>query len=170
MIRFNLFSRDTESICEELLDELNNDIESEYPETKESDMADPTTDVGVEVSDLVERVNVGVQTCTSMSNFQKNDEKIDKSLHVGEQDVHSTELAIIDTPKVLISVDLLENLFKGICGVNGCLLVKDVKVNISGSSAVVSYGCKNGHNKSFCTSHRVNGLLANNLQLAAGML
>ena len=80
------------------------------------------------------------------------------------------ELAMINEKKVLISVDLLKKLFQGVCGVNGCLLERKVEVTFCGTSATVIYECANDHRRQFCTSHKIRGLTANNIQVMSALL
>ena len=77
---------------------------------------------------------------------------------------------MINEKKALISVDLIKQLFQGVCGVNGCLLDKKVDVTFCGTSANVIYECKNKHKGQFCTSHKVRGLVANNIQVMSALL
>ena len=87
-----------------------------------------------------------------------------------KEDDYPEELAVINDKKVLISVDLLKQLFQGVCGVNGCLLEKKVDVTFCGTSATVTYECTSKHPGQFCTSNKVRGLIANNIQVMSAIL
>ena len=87
-----------------------------------------------------------------------------------KEDDYPEELAVINDKKVLISVDLLKQLFQGVCGVNGCLLEKKVDVTFCGTSATVTYECTSKHRGQFCTSNKVRGLIANIIQVMSAIL
>ena len=88
-----------------------------------------------------------------------------------DQYLYQHELNMITQTKVLCSLDLLENLFKGCCRhESGCIFEVSVSSVLRGTSALITWQCPAGHKDTFCTSHRHKGLLANNIQVASAIL
>ena len=80
------------------------------------------------------------------------------------------ELDMIQTPKVICSLDLLEKLLDGRCSEPGCILPLTVSTTTVGVTAVISWQCAKGHKGKFCSSHKIRGLYANNVQVASAIL
>ena len=72
--------------------------------------------------------------------------------------------------KVICSLDLLLQSFEGPCQIPGCIYPVSVKTATVGVTAVITWSCLSGHKGRFCTSHKVKGLYANNIQTAASIL
>ena len=87
-----------------------------------------------------------------------------------ESSNYSAELGVIGTMKVICSLDLLLQLFEGPCQIPGCIYPVSVKTVTVGVTAVITWSCLSGHKGRFCTSHKVKGLYANNIQTAASIL
>ena len=87
-----------------------------------------------------------------------------------EECLYKHELGIINTSKVLISIDLLESLFHGLCGKDGCILKRKVVSVLKGASATIRWHCQAGHIGEFRTSHQISNVMSNNLQLSAAIL
>ena len=83
---------------------------------------------------------------------------------------HLKELDMIQTPKVICSLDLLEKLFHGRCSEPDCILPLTVTTTTVGVTAVISWQCAKGHKGKFCSSHKIRGLYANNVQVASAIL
>lgn len=94
----------------------------------------------------------------------------DKFARRDEEYLYKHELGIVNTAKVLISIDLLESLFHGFCGKDGCILKRKVVSVLKGASATIRWCCQAGHVGEFCSSHQINKVLSNNLQLSAAIL
>jgi len=88
-----------------------------------------------------------------------------------EESLHLEELAYIKCTKVICSLDILLEQFKGTCRHSGCLLTTCVEYSLCGTSATIRWKCTAGHQGRFCTSGDVNHvMMANNLQTAAAVL
>ena len=87
-----------------------------------------------------------------------------------EQAQLSKEITLVVGTKVICSLDLLLQLFAEKCRHPGCQLTTTVSHTLNGTGALIKWKCLAGHEGKFWTSHKVNGVLANNLQACAAVL
>lgn len=87
-----------------------------------------------------------------------------------DQNQLKKEVTLIVGTKVICSLDLLLQLFVEKCRHPGCQLGTTVQHTLCGTSVFVKWKCSAGHAGKFWSSHKVNGILANNLQACAALL
>lgn len=80
------------------------------------------------------------------------------------------EIVLVSEKKFICSLDLLLNVFLKCCQTPGCCNNPEVSHHFIGATLIVNSSCKAGHHHRFCSSHDVNGIYANNLQLSAAVL
>ena len=80
------------------------------------------------------------------------------------------EITLVVGTKVVCSLDLLLQLFAEKCRQPGCQLASTVHHTLCGTSVLIKWKCPAGHEGKFWSSHKVNGVLANNLQACAAVL
>ena len=98
-------------------------------------------------------------------NFQS-----DKFTRSEEKSDHFAELSDVEERKIVCSLDLLQELIEGCCQQPGCILPVFVTTKIVGVTAILEWSCSAGHKGRFCSSRKVRGLYANNVQVAAAIL
>lgn len=87
-----------------------------------------------------------------------------------EQYSLQNEMKYVKERKFMCSLDLFLELFVGCCRAPGCQEVPKVKHHFFGATVVVNSLCPLGHAFTFCSSHEVNGVYANNLQAAEAIV
>lgn len=87
-----------------------------------------------------------------------------------DQNQLKKEVTLIVGTKVICSLDLLLQLFMEKCRHPGCQLGTTVQHTLCGTSVLIKWKCSAGHAGKFWSSHKVNGMLANNLQACAAIL
>ena len=87
-----------------------------------------------------------------------------------EENELCAEVSMIKDTKIICSLELLEGLFKQQCAISGCISPVTVSTQIVWVTALITYKCSSGHKGKFCTSHKVKGLYANNIQVSAAIL
>ena len=80
-----------------------------------------------------------------------------------EQAQLSKEITLVVGAKVICSLDLLLQLFAEKCRHPGCQLTTTVNHTLNGTAALIKWKSPAAHVGKFWTSHKVNGVLANNL-------
>ena len=89
-----------------------------------------------------------------------------------ESPSYKSELKLVQSMKVICSLDLLVQLFAQKCRAAQCQLPCTVDFTLCGTSVLIKWKCADGHSGKFCSSHKGDGdsLLANNLQASAAIL
>ena len=87
-----------------------------------------------------------------------------------DQNQLKKEVNLVVGTKVICSLDLLLQLFVEKCRHPGCQLGTTVQHTLCGTSVLIKWKCSAGHAGKFWSSHKVNGILANNLQACAAIL
>lgn len=87
-----------------------------------------------------------------------------------EHENFDEELKLIQTTKVICALDLLVQTFADKCRHPTCLLRTSVKYTLCGTSVLLNWQCSDGHTGKFCSSRKVNGAIASNLQTSAAIL
>ena len=80
------------------------------------------------------------------------------------------EYARVQERKFVCSLDLLLQVFQARCQMPGCTALPNIKYHFVGITLVMNCQCSNGHKYRFCSSHEVNNIYANNLQIAASVI
>lgn len=80
------------------------------------------------------------------------------------------ELRMVTEKRVICSLDLLLDVFTKCCQTPGCTDIPQVKYHFVGTTIVVNCSCQSGHAFRFCSSHEVNSMYVNNIQMAAAVL
>ena len=100
----------------------------------------------------------------------KNALRASKFNRLEEQACLSKEITLVVGTKVVCSLDLLIQLFAEKCRQPGCQLATTVSHTLCGTSVLIKWKCPAGHVGKFWSSHKVNGVLANNLQACGAVL
>lgn len=100
----------------------------------------------------------------------KNALRASKFNRLEEQACLSKEITLVVGTKVVCSLDLLIHLFAEKCRQPGCQLPTTVSHTLCGTSVLIKWKCPAGHVGKFWSSHKVNGVLANNLQACGAVL
>ncbi|XP_068738401.1 uncharacterized protein [Montipora capricornis] len=102
--------------------------------------------------------------------YVKNALRASKFNRLEEQAQLKKEITLVVGTKVMCSLDLLLQLFAEKCRHPQCLLATTVSHTICGTSVLIKWKRQAGHEGKFWSSHKVNGVLANNLQACAAIL
>ena len=127
-------------------------------------------------------------------NDEEQFEKTDDSAHVDEINVDETnkssfefgphpkfsrgdemytldkECRTVTEPHFICSLDLLLDVFAKRCQTPACTNIPHVKYRLVGTTLVVHNSCQSGHVFKFCSSHEVNLMYVNDIQVAAAVL
>ena len=110
-------------------------------------------------------------------NDEEQFEKTDDSAHVDEINVDETnkntldkEFRMVTEPHFICSLDLLLDVFAKRCQTPGCTNIPHVKYRLVGTTLVVNNSCQYGQVFKFCSSHKVNLMYVNDIQIAAAVL
>ena len=150
---------------EELEDEVTNQVESTAA----------TSTVTLSTSVLLADLPSGSEQNTATPPLQpapyvKKALRASKFNRLEEQAQLSKEITLVVGTKVICSIDLLLQLFAENCRHPGCQLTTTVSHTLNGTGALIKWKCLAGHEGKFWMSHKVNGVLANNLQACAAVL
>ena len=115
------------------------------------------------------------ETSTALPSLQpvpyvKNALRTSKFNRLEDQACLSKEITLVVGTKVVCSLDLLIQLFAEKCRQPGCQLATTVSHTLCGTSVLIKWKCSAGHVGKFWSSHKVNGVLANNLQACGAVL
>ena len=102
--------------------------------------------------------------------YMKNALRASKFNRLEEQACLSKEITLDVGTKVVCFLDLLIQLFAEKCRQPGCQLATTVSHTLCGTSVLIKWKCPAGHVGKFWSSHKVNGVLANNLQACGAVL
>ena len=80
------------------------------------------------------------------------------------------EFKMATEKRFICSLDLLLGVFARRCQTPGCANTPNVTHHLVGTTLVANISCQSGHMFRFCSSHEVNLLYVNNLQIAAAVL
>ena len=80
------------------------------------------------------------------------------------------EFKMATEKRFICSLDLLLGVFARRCQTSGCANTPNVTHHLVGTTLVANISCQSGHMFRFCSSHEVNLLYLNNLQIAAAVL
>ena len=80
------------------------------------------------------------------------------------------EYKMVQEKKCVCSLDLLIDIFRSRCHTPACQAKPHVQYHFIGITLIVNTVCSEGHKYRFCSSHQVNDVYANNLQVAACIL
>ena len=80
------------------------------------------------------------------------------------------EYKMVKEKKCVCSLDLPIEIFKSRYQTSACTAKPHVQYHFVGITLIVNLICSEGHKYRFCSSHQVNGIYANNLQVAACIL
>ena len=94
-----------------------------------------------------------------------------KKLSRGEEMYNvGKEILMVNKRKVICSIELLLDVFCARCQTSGCTAIPVVRYHTISTTVVITSLCSSGHEYKFCSSHDVNGIYANNLQVAASLM
>ena len=80
------------------------------------------------------------------------------------------ELKMVDKKRFICSLDLLLDMLSKRCQTPGCNNSPNVTHHFIGTTLVANISCQAGHAFRFCSSHGVNQMYVNNIQVAAAVL
>ena len=80
------------------------------------------------------------------------------------------EYNMVQEKKIVCSLSLLLGVFQARCQTPGCTAVPNVRHHIVGITLIVNCVCSSGHQYRFSSSHQVNGIYANDIQVAASVI
>ena len=100
----------------------------------------------------------------------KNDLHASPFNRIEEQACLSKEITLAVGTKVICSLNLLMQLFVEKCHHPGCLLATTVDHTLCGTSVLIKWKCSAGHFGKFWSAHKVNGVMANNLQACGAVV
>ena len=77
---------------------------------------------------------------------------------------------MVTEQRFICSLDLLLDVFAKCCQTPGCTNIPHVTHHLVGTTLIVNISCQSGHIFRFCSSHEVNLMYVNNIQIAAAVL
>ena len=80
------------------------------------------------------------------------------------------ELKMVEEKRFICSLDLLLDMLSKRCQTPGCNSSPNVTHHFIGTTLVANISCQVGHAFRFCSSHEVNQMYVNNIQVAAAVL
>ena len=80
------------------------------------------------------------------------------------------ELKMVEEKRFICSLDLLLDMLSKRCQTPGCNNSPNVTHHFIGTTLVANISCQAGHAFRFCSSHEVNQMYVNNIQVAAAVL
>ena len=131
--------------------------------------------VATQTDSSIAETHSSPETPTALPSIQpvpyvKNALRASKFNRLEEQAYLSKEITLVVGTKVVCSLDLLIQLFAEKCCQPGCQLATTVSQTLCGTSVLIKWKCPAGHVGKFWSSHKVNGVLANNLLTCGAVL
>lgn len=80
------------------------------------------------------------------------------------------EFNMVTEQRFICSMDLLLDVFAKRCQTPGCTNIPHMTHHLVGTTLIVNSSCQSGHIFRFCSSHEVNLMYVNNIQIAAAVL
>ena len=80
------------------------------------------------------------------------------------------ELKMVEEKRFICSLDLLLDMLSKRCQTPGCNNSPNVTHHFIGTTLVANISCQDGHAFRFCSSHEINQMYVNNIQVAAAVL
>ena len=163
----SIFFREEESGDEMI--ELGSSVETQSKQGEPTASVSTQTDAS-DLSSSSEITNIEHVAPLQPVPYVKNALRASKFNRLEEQAQLKKEITLVVGTKVMCSLDLLLQLFAEKCRHPQCLLATTVSHTICGTSVLIKWKCQAGHEGKFWSSHKVNGVLANNLQACAAIV